>query len=376
MKPVQKLIVIASILKPVDDTRMYEKMAVTLAASGRYEVIVIGFPASRKIEHSGITFLPSKKFRRLSLERLISPFRVFQKILKVKPEVLIVNSHELLIVAIVNRILFGTTLIYDVQENYYRNLKHTKAFPVIIRTVLAWWVRLKEKLSVPFFKWFYLAEKGYVKEMTFLGTKYTVLENKAVLPSDFKKSPRKDSAIRLLFSGTLAESTGVFQAINLARELYPINPNITLKIIGYCAQAHVLSRIREAIQNCPFIKLAGGGDQLVPHHRIMDAISEADFGIICYPASPHTQNSIPTKLYEYLACSLPVLIQNHLPWIEITAPLNASIVVHFDHPDAHGILRQMHEQQFYSMPAKEVTWDAEASRLLQSMNELTRSEKV
>lgn len=376
MKPVQKRIVIASILKSIDDTRMYEKMAVSLAGSGKYELFVIGFPVSREMKHPNITFLPSKKFKRISFGRLISPFTVFQKLLKVKPEVLIVNSHELLIVAIVNRILFGTTLIYDVQENYYRNLMHTKAFPAIVRTVLAFWVRLKEKLSVPFFKWFYLAEKGYAREMTFFGDKYTVLENKAILPSGYKKSSRTGNAIRLLFSGTLAETTGVFQAINVAHELYKINPNVTLKIIGYCAQPKVLSRIKEAMQNSSYIDLAGGGNQLVPHHEIMTAIGEADFGIICYPPSPHTQNSIPTKLYEYMACSLPVLLQNHRPWIEMTVPVNAAIVVNFDLPDATEILNKMKDENFYITPAEEVTWGSEASRLLQSMDEITRTENV
>ena len=41
-------VVIASVLKPVDDSRMYEKIGLTLAESGRYDVHVIGC-AERKL---------------------------------------------------------------------------------------------------------------------------------------------------------------------------------------------------------------------------------------------------------------------------------------------------------------------------------------
>ena len=40
-------VVIASVLKPVDDSRMYEKIGLTLAGSGRYDVHVIGCDSAR-----------------------------------------------------------------------------------------------------------------------------------------------------------------------------------------------------------------------------------------------------------------------------------------------------------------------------------------
>src|SRR5258708_6960296 len=93
-------IVIASLLKPVNDTRMFEKMANSLARV--YDVFIIGFSSEKDVSvNSSIHFLPHGPFKRISFQRFIQPLRILKKIHKVKPEVLIVNTHELLIVAAV-----------------------------------------------------------------------------------------------------------------------------------------------------------------------------------------------------------------------------------------------------------------------------------
>src|SRR6185295_1201799 len=104
----KRRIVIASLLKPVDDTRMFEKMAVTLSDSGQYEIYIIGHPSQNIPANANIHFFPLPAFSRISFGRLLAPLRVLRILYQVKPQILIVNTHELLIVAVLNRILFGT----------------------------------------------------------------------------------------------------------------------------------------------------------------------------------------------------------------------------------------------------------------------------
>lgn len=358
----RKRIVLASILKPIDDTRMFEKIGVSLADTGLYEITIIGYPSSSVPVHSNITFVALKPFKRLSFQRWIASLKVLLEVLKVKPEAFIISTHELLIVAFLNRILFGTKIYYDIQENYYRNILHTPAFPALVRWPVAGWVRLKEKLVSPFFQHFFLAEKGYEKELTYLGNKYTVLENKVLTPKGYLKESKSVAKTRLVFTGTLAESTGIFQAIELAKRLHESDVKIELNIVGFCAQTDVLQRLKESIQEYPYIRLIGG-DKLVPHHQIIEAIRTSDFGIICYPFSEHTRNSIPTKLYEYLGLQLPILLQNYSPWVELSAPFKAAIVVDFNQPDVSKILFEMNGPFYISTP-QQVTWNDEATKLV------------
>lgn len=353
-------------LKPIDDTRMFEKLGSSLAEAGNYEVYIIGFPSKKMpVEVDSIHFFPLSKFSRMSFPRLAAPFKILKLSFQVKPDVLIVNTHELLIVGILNRILFGTRIVYDIQENYWRNILHTNAFPWPLRWLLAVWVRLKEAVTSPLFQWNFLAEKGYEKELRFLSNRYTVLENKVRLPKGFKRT-NNSAKIKLLFSGTLAESTGVFEGIHLAKTLYQKEPTIELKIVGYCALPHTLREIKKAIEGYPFITLIGG-DELVPHDQLLDAMAESDFGLISYRLAKHIENSVPTKLYEYLGCHLPILLQDYPPWTEICEPYQAAVIVNYSKPDIDLILLQMKALKFYTKLPEDVTWETEEPKLLKAI---------
>ena len=351
----KRRIVLASILKPVNDTRMFEKIGVSLAQSSEYEVHIIGYPIDASISESNIHFHPLPRFKRLSVGRFAARLKTLKFIIKVKPEILIVTTSELLGVAVLIRILFGTKIIYDIQENYWRNILYTDAFPKIIRPLIASFVRLKEWATSPFFSRFLLAEKCYAYELGFLKNKFVVIENKCKVPYDFHRVPNKEF-IELIFTGTLAESTGIFQAIDLSKKLHTVESKIRLTIIGYCAQQKVLTQIEDEVSKNSFIRLVGGRN-LVPHSEIMNAIATANFGIIRYPVSRHTENRVPTKLYEYLACQLPILLQNHKPWVETSNPFDASIEINYENPDIESILKQISTRSFYSNISPEVRED-------------------
>jgi hypothetical protein len=121
------------------------------------------------------------------------------------------------------------------------------------------------------------------------------------------------------------------------------------------------------IQDKPFISLTGG-ERLVPHHEIVAQIFNSDFGIIYYPASPHTENRIPTKLYEYLSARLPLLIQNHKPWVALGEPCQAAIPIDFNAPiDAVGLLQKMKQFDFYTVAPTDVDWSSEEKKLFDAI---------
>lgn len=362
-------IVLASVLKPVDDTRMFEKIGKSLSSNSSYQIFIIGYPSKHPPVDPEIKFITHPNFVRLSLRRVLTPLVILEKTFEVRPDVLIVNTHELLIVAVFNRIFFGTKIIYDLQENYYRNILWTNAFPPLIKHLLAIWVRSKETLLSGLFHLFFLAEKGFEKEMKFFRNKSVVLENKSLLPHGFTRT-KSSETIRLLFSGTISESTGVFHAIHLATALHQLDYSVRLLIIGYCSLASTLKALHLAIQDKPFITLTGG-DQLVPHQEIIDQISKADFGIIYYPLSPHIENKVPTKLFEYLAARLPMLIQNHESWRLLCEQYQAAIPIEFDLPiDVARLLQKMKQTYFYTTTPKDVYWQSEEKKLIDSIEKV------
>ena len=357
----KKKIAIASVLKPADDVRAFEKMAMTLVKAG-YEVYLIGMPATTRVSPPGIHFLELAPFHRLHFKRLLAPLVIGQKIRKVRPEVLIVNTHELLVVNFLNRILFGVATVYDVQENYYRNILWTSAFPGWMRRPIAWAVRLKERVFAPWVNRVIFAEKCYASELKFMSGKAVVVENKSLLPPDFRRVPKAGKTV-LAFTGTLGESTGVFDAIRLTDLLHEKDPSVELEIIGFCPRPNVLKRLQKMCGERPYISMEAGPMQ-VGHERIVDLLQRAHFGIISYPPSPHTSGRIPTKLFEYVSARLPILICNHGPWVELTARVSAAIPLDFENLDGASILDKMKHTQFYTSEVDWAFWRNDEQKLL------------
>lgn len=360
---IKKRVVLASVLKPVDDTRMLEKIGATLAADG-YEVFIVGYPTPSEVRTPGIETLPLARFHRLSFKRLFIPWIVLKRIHQVKPELIIVNTPELLFVTVLNKLFTGRKIVYDVLENYYRTIRYTATYPLVIRIFLAGLVRLLEIGTSPFIDRFLLAEKGYVDELKF-ASHPVVLENK--LPEKvFEHCKINHTGYHnLLFSGTLAPTTGVFDAIKLCKELHAIHPDYKLTVIGYAALPGVLAQIKKEIAATPYITLKGG-DQLVPHNDILHEISKAGAGIIIYPRNPGTESSIPTKLYEYLALKLPILISHTPPSTDLVKKLHAGIVLQRGFTAA-TLHEQLAKSTFACTHDRELFWDTEGKKLLNAL---------
>ncbi len=347
---------------------MFEKMGVSLAESG-YEVYIIGFQSSRKPDFPGIHCIALPHFNRLSVRRWLAKWRVLSKIIQLKPAVAVISTHELLVPAVILKVLTSIKIVYDIRENYSLNILHAGTFPAIMRPIIAGLVRIKENMTSPFIDHFLLAEKGYDHEFSFHQPRCTVIENKALASSRKPATVKDRSVIQLLFSGTLAESTGIYHAIHLCLALHQRDARITLTIIGYAALPEDRQRIRDAAKGHPYIRLMGV-DQLVPHDQVTEQIQRSDFGILAYPPALHTMNSRPTKLYEYLSAGLPIILESRWPWIEDYEVCRPFVFVDFSSPDLPKLEDDLTKGSYYTAHPEDVTWDAEARKLLALLERL------
>ncbi len=364
----KRRILLASVLKPVDEPRAFEKIGQSLANAG-HEVFIAGATSSSKQTIGSITFIQHKVNGRISLSRIAVRLKILRIALKLKPDILIVSTHELLGIALIYRFISRKKIIYDIQENYFKNILYTNAFAKPLRWPVASLVRCKEKITSIFVSGFVLAEKCYENELDFIGKKYCVAENKAKVPNDFQRKPDPDS-LKLIFTGTLAESTGIFEAITLAKKLYELDSKVSLEIIGYSPMSSALERIQSEIKDCHFISLIGG-DHFITHEKILETIATANFGIISYPMMSHTKDKIPTKLYEYLACGLPFFIQENSSGATAFRNNSTAFSIDFQNLDVNKILKFIQENHSATTIEPNALWINEESALIQFMNRVS-----
>jgi glycosyltransferase involved in cell wall biosynthesis len=366
----KRRIVLASVLKPVNDPRMFEKLGQSLSRD--FEVHILGTKGDSSNDKA-IFFHPLFDYARFSLNRILAPLKILQKILLIKPAIVIVCTHELLWMVLIAKIFLRCKVIYDIQENYFRNILYTNAFPPILRVFVALYVRSKEWITAPFVNTFFLAEAGYAHELKFPGTKKVILENKVKkinLPVQ-EKWNSKDQNLHLLFSGTLANTTGIFIAIDLATKLHDLDHTIRLHILGFSPMRTVQREIKNCIRDKSYIYFDESHEP-VPHHEIIQAVQMADVGIIAYPPNLSTENRIPTKLFEYLGYKLPILLVNHSPWLEICQPYNAAIPVDLNDLKVPQMLDTIKQGNFYKNEPAGVFWETEENKLFNTIQSLLK----
>ena len=121
-------ILLASILKPVNDTRMFEKFGQSLAKLPGMEIHLVGQATSQKQEQGrNIFFYPLSTFKRLSFDRISAHWKIYKTILKLKPEVIIITTAELLPLMAICKILFKAEIYYHIGDREDLDRKYALA---------------------------------------------------------------------------------------------------------------------------------------------------------------------------------------------------------------------------------------------------------
>lgn len=366
-------IALASVLKPVNDVRMFEKFALSLGQTNKYEVNIIGFEAKNNKKIENIHYFPVFNFNRISIGRLFAPMIAFRILFKVKPSVIIFNTPEILPVIVIYKILTGCKIIYDIQENYFRNIVHNRNYPRVLRWLLGNFVLLTERLALPFIDRAIFAEPGYSLEMPLWNRKAINIKNtyRNLYHFDRRKQDEGGKSLDIVYTGTIAENYGIFEAVRFIDKFHSKHPTIHLVIAGFCASKKTLKELKDLIEGKEYIKLIGG-NYIMPHEEIIRIIQQADFGIICYNINPSVENCFPTKIYEYMANRLPIIIQNYKPWSAFCIKHHAAIEVDFEHIDYDQLFESISSAQgFYrdGLP-EEIYWEEDEKKLIGLMDEI------
>jgi glycogen(starch) synthase len=369
--PPPTVILLASVLKPLDDTRMFGKFGRTLAARPETVVHVAGraapHPADAPANLHTHTLL---RGTRLSLDRLRAQLRYRQLLRQLRPRLVVVHAPELLPLTLLWQALGrGRHFLYDVRENYALNIRTQRVYPAWLRRLLAGAVRALETLAARRAARVLLAERSYAAELPFAQPENTVvLENKyqpqpgETLPTQAGPMPAPGQPLRLLYSGTISELNGVFEAMAFAQNLRHYWPEAQLTIIGFCQQPAVLARLRQLVAAEPGVVLIGG-DVPVPHARIVAEIQRSHLGLLPYRPHPSSAQCVPTKLYEYLAHALPLLLPPNPLWQQVAAPYAAAVTVDFPHVSSEFVAELTSRRFYPDGPPAAALWAAEAIKL-------------
>ena len=137
-------------------------------------------------------------------------------------------------------------------------------------------------------------------------------------------------------------------------------------IIGFCQQPVLLQQLRAAVDGQPELFTLIGGAQPVPHARIVSEIRRSHLGLLPYRPHPSTERCRPTKLFEYLALGLPILIPRNWVWAKVMARNGAGMMYELTPANvaAVNVRKALERCRFYpnGLPG-DVQWAGEGKKL-------------
>src|SRR5690606_8252310 len=154
---------IASSLKPAKDTRAWGKLALSLRETGLYRLNFMGFSQLPIENCEDENFYSSNSTTRSTWGRIFSLLKFAKLLLELRPTILIVCTYEYLPIASLFKEILGYRLVYDVQENYVKNLDLNPELSTAKKARAGKMIRRMERVKG--IDLFLLAENCYTEEM-------------------------------------------------------------------------------------------------------------------------------------------------------------------------------------------------------------------
>lgn len=358
---IKKKICILSTVHEALDVRIF-KQAKALAEAEFDVTLIAQYPQNEAKDNINIIALPKPRNR---VCRFFGMFRVFFIVLRQKPYICHFHDPELIFIGFFLK-MFGKKIIYDVHEDVPSDILGKRWIPRIFRTLTALTFSFVEKLIARSFNQIitvgdFISKKFKNKNISEIHNYPSLLDfpKRSLLPS--KKE------IKIIYSGILDELRcikEIIEAMGYIDEKY----NCKLILAGKFNDPAYEKKIR-SLEGFKLVDFKG----FLEYNELKKLLIQCNIGILCFKPIPNQTESLPNKLFEYLAAGLAIVASNFLLWEDILIKNNCGVTVNPEDPkfiaegiekiiSQNGKLEQMSQNAF--ILSKNYSWESEKEKLL------------
>jgi glycosyltransferase involved in cell wall biosynthesis len=352
------------------DSRIFERECRSLARAG-YDVLIVAPNGSgphrdgnRTVEGVRIRTVRSPRNR---LERLVlTGPAVMRAALRERCELFHFHDPELIVCGLFLRLL-GKRVVYDAHEDVPKDVVQKRYIPKPLRGPVAFVIEQMSRLATRAFDATIAAVPSIADG---LRGRRIVIRNYPVLEDvlSIQSRPWQARSRAAIYAGSITQNRGICEMLSaMASPALPADARLTLA--GRFDDAHLASQLARdaAWQRIEYV----GWLEADALWRVM---ADAKVGVVALHPTPTFVDSLPTKLFEYMALGLPVVASDFPAWRSIIEPAQCGILVNpidpreigeaiaylLKHPDRAAAMGRNGQEAV----ASQYTWDSEAQRLL------------
>jgi len=312
-------ICVITTIHPPWDARVYFRETVALAEAG-FKVVFISTWPEDPDRLPNIRWVTTPAPTRRS-ERLLHGIRTFRSALRERPRAYHFHDLDFLPWAILLKWVRRVPVVYDCHENYPEEILHNKPWiPPLLRRFLAGAVRRFEAISVRSLHWVIVPVPSLRAKFEAMGASCTTVRNVANL------RPRPDLTHEpgLLYLGSLSESYGLDTLLEVMRQLKARGVTLPLIVTDKFGSPDIQRRIEEATEK------EGLPIRVMPRisaNRLDEYARMANIALATEQPTPERILALPTKLFEYMAYGLPMVVSDLPLTREVVERVGCGILV-------------------------------------------------
>lgn len=311
----------ATVVHPRYDTRILFKQCDSLARSGLGVVSLFVADGRGDETWNGIRIhdVGKPRFGRIG-RAATGSFRLWKALRKVKPDLVQIHDPELIPLALLLK-GFGTRVLFDMHENLPKEiLTKNWVSPPARRIVssIAREMQLLTSRQIPVI----FAEDSYVKDFP-SAKKSVVVLNYPLVETLTAIVSAKKTRFTVGYIGGLSAERGALVMLDALARLREKGADVHAVFVGpVLPEKPLAERLAAAVR----------GGWLTTTGRLEPAegwsrIAECHVGLAILQPSSNFVDSYPTKLFEYMALGLPVIVSDFPLWREVVETAGCGIMV-------------------------------------------------
>lgn len=363
-----KRIAVITTVHNINDSRIFFKQIQSFLKAG-YAIEYIVKRGNPAINNEGISyhFLKNKEGIITRLRNILASFKYS---LKLNANLFILHDPELIPIGVLLKIL-RKKVVYDIHELYFNTLKSKPYLSKHIANIITTFYKIIEQVSIRFFDGIILAESAY--EPFYKKYNYVIIQNYVL--RQFIKSGipvKRKNKISFLYLGSITRKRGIFEILYLANFLKD-QYNVEFHIIGPIYELKLEEEVNNYISEKDLSQIVTLHGRL-PLTEIEQIMDRCQFGLILLHPMLNFETSYPTKLFEYMARGLIVIMSNIPLWEEFNEKYKCGITIELEHfeQEITNILNLIQNEELQKTirhsnirnVEKHFIWDLEEKKLL------------